>query len=69
MSAREPDRTLTELEYVEVAVRRAANLVARRDSSALLILAEQLTGADISQLNGGTDTRYAELQRLRRQQS
>jgi hypothetical protein len=68
MSAREPDRTLTELEYVEVAVRRAANLVARRDASALLILAEQLMSADISQLNGGSDTRYAELQRLRRQQ-
>jgi hypothetical protein len=63
------DRTLTELEFVEVAVRRAANRRTGQAHAALVILADELMTADISQLDGGSDTRLWELRRLRRQQT
>jgi hypothetical protein len=69
MSTPDDDRSLTELEFVEVAVRRAARRVPSHALRAFLILADELMGADISQLNGGADTRMRELQRLRRQQT
>ena len=68
MSTPDDDRSLTELEFVEVAVRRAAERVSRAQHKALLILAEEMMHADISQLDGGSDTRLRELQRLRRRQ-
>lgn len=65
----EDDRSLTELEFVEVGVRRAADRSTRAQRKAFLILAYELMTADISQMNGGSDTRLTELRRLRRQQS
>jgi hypothetical protein len=62
------DRSLTELEFVEVAVRRAAHLMPERTSRAFLRVADELMTADTSQLDGGSDTRLWELNRLRRGQ-
>lgn len=64
----EDDRSLTELEFVEVAVRRSVRHVGRKLATGLLILADELMRADHS-LNGGSDTRLVELNRLRRQQA
>jgi hypothetical protein len=60
------DRTLTELEFVELAVRRT---FARVPSEMLGILADELMVADVSQLDGGSDPRLWELNRLRRLQA
>jgi hypothetical protein len=68
MSTDDDDRTLTELEFVEAAVRRAVERSPRTIEIALLMLAQELMIADISQLNGGGDTRLRELRRLRRRQ-
>lgn len=59
------DRSLTELEFVEVAVRRAVALVNPPMDSAFVALADELMSADFSQFNGN-DTRLKELERLRR---
>lgn len=68
MSIEDDGRSLTELEFVEAAVRRAVDRVPRRYVPAFLILAHELMVADVSQLNGGSDTRLWELNRLRRRQ-
>jgi hypothetical protein len=63
------DRSLTELEFVEVAVRRSAQRHRNPAmSKAFVMLADELQVADISELNGGGDTRLRELMRLRRLQ-
>jgi hypothetical protein len=65
--AQDDNRSLTELEFVEVAARRAA--ARHRNpamSRAFTMLADELQTADISELNGGGDTRLSELRRLRR---
>jgi hypothetical protein len=59
-------RSLTELEFVELAARRAFQ---RTSFHVLLVLAEELMTADVSQLDGGSDTRAWELNRLRRIQT
>lgn len=60
------DRTLTELEYVELAARRAFQ---RTSAHWLLTLADELMIADVSQMDGGSETRAWELNRLRRMQT
>lgn len=66
MSISSDDRSLTELEFVEVAVRRTVKYATRAQQSLLLRLAHALLHADISEMNGGGDTRLRELMRLRR---
>lgn len=68
MNTSDNQRTLTELEFVEAAVRRAANLVGDAHASSFMVLANELMVADISQLDGGSDTRLWELLRLRSRQ-
>jgi hypothetical protein len=65
MITHDDDRTLTELEFVELAVRRA---FARRPNALLRMVADELMPADVSQMDGGSDTRAWELNRLRRSQ-
>lgn len=62
----EDDRSLTELEFVELAVRRTFN---RISLPALGTLADELMVADVSQMDGGSDARLWELNRLRRLQT
>lgn len=64
------DRSLTELEFVEIAARRAARRASGRKTIAVLhLLADELMTADVSQMDGGSDTRLWELNRLRRLQT
>jgi hypothetical protein len=65
----EDDRTLTELEFVEVAARRVIKYLTRAQASAFTRFADELMTADVSELNGGGDTRLGELRRLRRLQT
>jgi hypothetical protein len=69
MSVPEDDRSLTELEFVEVAVRRLVPYATRAQAKIFIRFADELMIADISQLNGGGDTRLRELRRLRRMQT
>lgn len=75
MSTQDPERSLTELEFVELAVRRTANRaptehkLSRAHLIVLLMLADELMIADVSQLDGGSDARLWELNRLRRMQT
>lgn len=66
MTMNENDRSLTELEFVELAVRRTFQLM---PNSVLRVIADELMVADVSQMDGGSDARLWELNRLRRLQT